>query len=180
MREIKFRGMDKSGCWHVGWLAETNDGTLYIAENDEGWTDDGFHNDDFSGWYKVLERTIGQNSGICDKNGNEIYEGDIIVFYELKSYCINPDCDYHLLGYGERIHKEIKVVRFEDGIFGVDDEYENIHSLAYLGEWPYDDKYMEELKKDSYFDTNGYDLNSIVGIEIIGNIHDNPELLRGE
>ena len=55
-REIKFRGRDERGYWHIGWLVETNDGRIYIAENDEGWTDDGFHNDDFSGWYNVLEK----------------------------------------------------------------------------------------------------------------------------
>ena len=122
--------------------------------------------------------TVGQYTGLTDKNGREIYEGDIIAFYELKTYCINPDCDPHLLAYSERLHKKIKAVKFEDGIFGVDGEYESIESLAYLGEWASDEEYMEEIKKDPYFDANGYDLDSIVGMEVIGNIHDNPDLIE--
>ena len=64
-REIKFRGRDERGYWHIGWLVETNDGRIYIAENDEGWTDDGFHNDDFSGWYNVLKKKPLDNSLVC-------------------------------------------------------------------------------------------------------------------
>lgn len=124
--------------------------------------------------------TIGEFAGLHDKNGKEVYEGDIIAFYELKTYCINPDCDPHLLGYSERLHKKIKAVRFEDGMFGVDSEYCPIDSFSCLGDWAADEDYMEELKKDPYFDANGYDLDDVIGFEVINNVFDNPDLIEKE
>lgn len=134
MREIKFRGKDERGCWHVGWLAETNDGTIYIAENDEGWTDDGFHNDDFSGWHKVLEKTIGQFTGLLDKNGKEIFEGDIVRDSEGRNSYVKwliQRCGFVLV-----------YERFDEGITG------------------------------SY--------GKIEHLEVVGNIHDNKESMKGE
>ena len=122
--------------------------------------------------------TVGQFTGLHDKHGKEVYEGDIIAFYELKTYCINPDCEPHLLGYSERLHKKIKAVRFEDGMFGVESEYLPIDSFAYLGDWAADEDYIEELKKDPYFDANGYDLDDVIGFEVIGNVFDNPDLIE--
>lgn len=141
MRTIKFRGQDEHGYWHVGWLAETNDGTIYIAENDEGWTDDGFHNDDFSGWYKVLEKTIGQFTGLLDKNSEEIYEGDIIT-------CINKSDSVYEIG-----RQMIGFVAYEEnGCY-----WFCKNNFQHYNDWAFADD-----------------------IEVIGNIHNNPELLKGE
>lgn len=36
------------------------------------------------------------------------------------------------------------------------------------------------MKEDTYLMTNGYNIdNSIVGVKVIGNIHENPELMKG-
>ena len=166
MRTIKFRAQDiASNKWLYGDIRHhKNDVCIFEQGGNRG--------------EQVKPETVGQFTGLHDKNGKEVYEGDIIAFYELKTYCINPDCDPHLLGYSERLHKKIKVVRFEDGMFGVESEYLPIDSFAYLGDWAADEDYMEELKKDQYFDANGYDLDDVIGFEVIGNIHDNPDLIK--
>lgn len=174
MRTIKFRGKCAKDSKYAGEWVE---GGLLQCEKSKDVLIVYSITDTCSCTYHVDPSTVGQFTGLHDKNGNEIYEGDIIAFYELKTYCINPDCEPHLLGYSERLHKKTKAVRFEDGIFGVDGEYESIDCLACLGEWASDEDYMEELKKDPYFDANGYDLDSIVGMEVVGNVFDNPELL---
>ena len=116
MREILFRGKKLyDGSWEYGFLSwsDTPRGRSYFVNNNI-----------------VEPETVGQFTGMTDKNGTKIFEGDIIKW-------IDSDGN-------NRIDK----VLFSNGGFHLCNIYYNI---------------------------GGYKGNSL---EVIGNIHDNKELLK--
>ena len=117
MREILFRGKDIAGNWHYGV-------PLVFSEDYVCMTAPHTYNK------KVEANTVGQYTGLPDKNGKKIFEGDI--------------CKHRSNYSGEYI---ISVVTFTDGQF-----------LAMASE------------------NSGFNLSD--KLEIIGNIHDTPELLE--
>jgi uncharacterized phage protein (TIGR01671 family) len=123
MREIKFRGYNrKNNVWLYGFYLQ-NRGAHFIVPDEFA---DGKSWDD----YEIDPATLGQYTGLKDRNGREIYEGDILHDH----FCNNR-----------------YVVLFGGGSFDV----------------------MSTLYKSGNY------LSDAVGdIEIIGNIHDNPELMK--
>lgn len=129
-RSIKFRGLTKEGNWIYGNLIVNNiresDGIhkakplkTYIREQNATWISDEFDKCWTYLTFEVIPETVGQFIGLKDKNGKEIYEGDIMV-----------------------THTGWKtVVRWDE---------ENLCYCGFMLIW-----------------------------EVIGNIHENPELLKG-
>lgn len=131
MREILFRGKGNKkyndGGWYYGVPIQCSDGDWQICTNCSKRT--------------VIAKTIGQYTGLTDKNGKKIFEGDV-VSTDLK--------------------RPYNIVVFRDGCFMF-----NCND----GNQDYYDIMLPILQSEH----TRYEYG-----EVIGNIYDNPELLRSD
>ena len=129
MREILFRGKRKhNGEWVKGLYitGQNNIGEILYMIKTEYTT------------FFIEPETIGQYTGLTDKNGEKIFEGDIVV---VNTTSIDEEDGYGVIDWHE------DTARFIVELPNLLVDFDNLYS---------------------------YDC------EVIGNIHDNPDLLRGD
>ena len=102
-----------------------------------------------------------QCTGVKDKNGILIYEGDIVT----KSY-ITPDGRVT----SENDPSFIKAITFFKGCFGIFGKT-NFHPII---------EYIDYHQGDYISNAGNVTIYDDCFLEVIGNIHENPEVLKGD
>lgn len=149
MRKIKFRGKSTtSGKWVHGMLTTLKDLGAEMQDmiiiKKEGVFNEGSASPFFMEWDYIHKDTVGQFTGLKDKSGKEIYEGDIIS--------VNG--------------KYPKLIKYID-------EWAS-YCLANLTDLGCDLKtrHWQQVSPCWWTDYKRE-------IKVIGNVYDNPELLKG-
>ena len=152
MREIKFRAKDHEGYWVYGDLHLNHKMPhIHPFENNRTF---------------INTKTIGQFTGLKDKNGKEVYEGDILRIEEFKNESgpiEKSEEFYEVFGLedmkGEKQREYTTPVSWEDGAFVISVNQKGDTDLSAL---------FGDMRLSF----------PIFIFEVIGNIYDNPELVE--
>ena len=115
-------------------------------------------------WKKVIPETVGQFTGLTDRKGHKIFEGDIIHVTEYKNEFIKESIEFRNSFElndlkGEILKDYLSEVKYEDCAFIINDSDISITCLSSL---------CGNMKHSM----------PIFEFEVIGNIYDSPELLK--
>lgn len=175
MREILFRGKRKdNGEWVEGYLVtaryylDNSPVTIMIPSfNPYSDTSDPilYPNSEISGYEEVVLETVGQYTGLTDKNGKKIFEGDIVKTQEMYDRPFSQK---------RKSKRHIGVVEYKirscGGSFNPKTGNWDRHE-EYLAEW------IVNVADYGRFSCSAW--GDFYDCEVIGNIHDNPDLLKG-
>ena len=154
MREILFRGKRENGDWVFG--------NLFIPDKKDAPTEICIGTNVIRITYDVIPETAGQYTGLTDKNGKKIFEGDIFKFPDeiFESYYTSCGTEYN---------------SWEAENYGVVGFSEDLGRFDFV-----DYKFNENAVEADLHENHAIEFYDFVSdLEIIGNIHDNPELLKG-
>ncbi len=131
-REIKFRA----------WMNDSRKMSTPFTLDDYARDQDGEYGDNYFNDYPKGNRILMQFTGLKDKNGKEIYEGDIIKYQGLEGF------DYK-------------------------EKEETISEVAFIG-GAFVPVYLSTRNHHNSDD----EMIIVEDLEVIGNIYENPELLK--
>ena len=157
MREILFRGKPivpgkyNGGSFAIGYYCCSPSGKHYIELS----TASGCKNP-----VEVNPDTVGQYTGLTDKNGKKIFEGDIVDLFGMKGKVVQ-ECGAFGIAFMKTIDYDLlesKIPFNNNANFCFNDNFISFWEVF----WNYEQ-----------------DDNPLYEVEAIGNVHDNPKLLEG-